>query len=116
MTWVEFHKQSEQLAGAAEASEYKGEAARARELYRQAAEWEEKALHVLDRQKVKTLGITAVSAAALRYKAGQLQQARNVAEDWLASGCLPPFAVAQLEELLKKLPLQPAVDLNRKIA
>lgn len=104
MTWLEYHKQSEQLAGEAEAADYKGEAGRARELYRQAAELEEMALKALDRQKIKTLGITAVSAAALWYKAGQFQQARKVADDWLASNALPAFAVIQLDELLKNLP------------
>jgi predicted RNase H-like HicB family nuclease len=104
MTWGEYHKKSEQLAGEAEVAYYKGEADLAQELYCQAAELEEKALSVLDRQKTKTLGITSVSATALWYKAGQYQQARKVAEQWLASGSLPAFAMNQLDELLRKLP------------
>lgn len=100
MTWVEYHKKSEQFAGEAEAAEYRGDADHAHELYRQAAELEEKALGVLDRQKVKTLGITAVSAAALWFKAGQSEQSRRIAEEWLASGTLPDFAVIQLMKMI----------------
>jgi predicted RNase H-like HicB family nuclease len=107
MTWVEYHKQSEQFAGEAEAAEYKGEADRARELYRRAAELEEKALSVLDRQKMKTLGITVVSVAALWFKAGQLQQACRIAEEWLASETLPAFATTQLVGLVHKIWLKP---------
>lgn len=105
MTWLEYHRQSEQFAGEAEMAERKGEIDRARELYRQAAELEENALSVLDRQKVRTLGITAVSAAALWFKAGKFEIARKIAEEWLAGGMLPPFAINGLVELSKTIEL-----------
>ena len=86
-------------------AELKSEIERARELYRQAAELEENALSVLDCQKVRTLGITAVSAAALWFKAGKFDPARKIAEEWLASGILPAFAVTELIELSNELAL-----------
>lgn len=101
MSWVEPHSESERLAAEAEAAVRGGNISLARSLYAQAAEAEEAALGALDRTKIRTLGISAVSAASLRYKAGQHHLAELAAYNWLASGTLPDFALVQLKDLLE---------------
>jgi hypothetical protein len=103
MSWAERHKRSESYAIAAELALKKGEPERATEFYCLAAGAEAEALNELDpHHKVRTLGITAVSVAALWYKAGNYQQAKQVCEQWLTHSSLPPFAINQLQELLSE--------------
>ena len=73
----------------------------AESLYRQAAEAEEAALRELDQGKRRTLGITAVSAAALYYKARAFGEAENLAYQWLPHPSLPEFAAGKLRGLLQ---------------
>ncbi|MGA2260739.1 MAG: hypothetical protein ABSH28_04800 [Acidobacteriota bacterium] len=96
MTWTEHHSKSERLVGEAEAAARRGESTEAVTLYRQAAEAELTALSDLDPTKVRTLGITAVSAVALLYKAHLYLQAQRIAHSWLSTDKLPSFAVDQL--------------------
>jgi hypothetical protein len=103
MTWADHHTQSERLAAEAELAVRQGAAAQAVDLYRLAAEAEARALAALDPTKTRTLGITAVSAVALWYKAHDYPQAERLAHTWLASDMLPPFAIEQLRELLQMI-------------
>lgn len=103
MTWLQQHQKSEQLAAEAEIAARRGELSLARELYAQAAEAEEQACSLVEPDKTRTLGITAVSAASLRYKAAQAEAAERVACQWLGSGSLPPFAIEQLQRLLQSI-------------
>jgi hypothetical protein len=103
MSWGTHHAQSEEFASQAEVALRKGDKALATELYRLSAEAESHALNELDPSKTRTLGITAVSAAALWSKAKELKQAEHVAYTWLASKLLPDFAIAQLQELLQSI-------------
>ena len=103
MSWAIHHSQSEELASQAEVSLRKGDRESARDLYRLSAEAEEHALEALDSSKTRTLGITVVSATSLWLKAEALQQAECMACRWLASGLLPAFATAQLQELLQTM-------------
>jgi len=103
MSWASHHSQSEEFASQAETALRTGDSGLARRLYRLAAEAEERALHELDRSKTRTLGITAVSASSLWFKAKELKQAEQIAHSWLASTHLPDFATAQLQELLQTL-------------
>ena len=112
MSWITYHRASERLASEAQAASIRGRRAEALELYAQAADAEEKALYVLDSSKVRTIGITAVSAASLYYKAANLARAEELAGHWLELGALPNFAREQLRGLLQSIP--PQVQVLRK--
>lgn len=105
MSWVEHHKRSERLASEAQVALFKDRKTEALELYAQAADAEDKALADLDRSKVRTVGISAVSAASLYYKAGDLERAGKVAAEWLRWPALPDFAKNQLRSLQQSIPL-----------
>ena len=107
MSWVEHHKRSERLASEAQVALFKDRKAEALELYAQAADAEDKALADLDRSKVRTVGISAVSAASLHYKAGDLERAGEVAAEWLRWPALPDFAKNQLRSLQQSIPKDP---------
>jgi hypothetical protein len=100
MNWSAHHKQSEMYASEAELAVKNGEHDQATRFYRLAAESENLALSSLASNKPRTLGIIAVSVAALWYKAGAFEQTIQTAEKWLKNHELPPFAINQLQELL----------------
>ena len=99
MTWLEHHEQSERFASDAQIASHHGDRALAQQLYANAAKAEEQALREVDPAKSRTYGITAVSAVALRYKAGQNAAAGALAQRCLASDTLPGFARRQLDDL-----------------
>jgi len=101
MNWNLHHSKAEELASQAELARRLGDTSRAAELYRLAAGEETLALTELDPAKVKTLGITTVSAASLWFKAGEHRRAEQVACQWLASDVLPSFAIDQLQAVLQ---------------
>ena len=103
MAWAEHHKLSEGLASAAQLASLQGRQAEALELYVRAADAEVKALDDLDRSKVRTAGISAVSAASLYYKAADLGRSEAVAAQWLGVNVLPDFARNQLRGLLRSI-------------
>ena len=103
MTWVELHRQSELLASAAESSLRSGDITRAEFLYARAADWETQALEATPPDKLRTLGITAVSAAALWYKAKQFGKSEGLAYRFVARPDLPNFAKSQLKDLLQAI-------------
>lgn len=101
MSWKEHHSKSEELATKAQLALKSGESVEAVEYYCRAAEEETIALESLDTSKVRTLGITVVSAASLWFKARQYQQVEKLVYKWLASELLPGFARSELQELLQ---------------
>jgi hypothetical protein len=101
MSWLVHHTRSEGYASQAEELRRRHERDRAAELYRLAAEAEANALNNVNHSKTRTLGITAVSAVSLYFKAQEFWQARKLAHTWLATDLLPPFAVEELEDLLQ---------------
>ena len=103
MSWIEHHENSERLASQAQVAMRAGRRDEALELYAVAADAEERAVAALDRSKTRTLGISAVSAAALHYKAHQLARAEEVAIRCLGFGELPSFARDQLRLLLQSI-------------
>ena len=103
MSWKQFHSLSEDLAAAAETAMRKGDISAARDLYRQAADAESEAFETLSENQDRTLGITAVSAVALRYKAHEFDSAEQSAHRYLALPTLPNFARIQLRELLERI-------------
>lgn len=100
MTWNTFHSESERLASEAEARLAHGDRASGRSLYRRAAEAEERALDALDLTKVRTRGITGVSAVSLWLKAGEPAQVTRLGERLLADETLPRFAAVQIREMV----------------
>ena len=101
MSWIEHHKVSENLASQAQAALNERRREEAQLLYAQAARAEDKALAELDKSKARTLGITAVSAVSLYYKATEFERAIEVALQWLKYDSLPAFADEQLRNLLR---------------
>lgn len=104
MTWLDHHKASEATASAAHDAKRDGKAESAKLLFAKAAAEEIVALEfVKAEEKPRTFGITAVSAVALSYKAGELVQAERLAHTILADQALPAFAVDQLRGLLQTI-------------
>lgn len=101
MSWLVHHTRSEGYASQAEELLRRHESDQAAELYCLAAEAEANALNNLDPGKARTLGITAVSAVSLYFKAQEFLQARKLAHKWLATDFLPLFAIEELEDLLQ---------------
>lgn len=103
MTWLQYHRQSEQYAGSADVARINRDFDRAKGLYLKAAEQEELALSALDPNETKGLEIISVSAVALWYKAAEYDHARELALHWLNTNLLPPFAVKRLQELMAEI-------------
>jgi hypothetical protein len=103
MTWAQHHKESEAFAARAEDLENDGEFEAAIKLFDLAAQAETKALEALDPSKSRTIGITAVSAVALWYKAGNLNTAERLAYRCLVLENIPKFAEDQLRSLLQQI-------------
>ena len=100
MTWVQHHRTSEAYASKAEACVRLGKHEDARALYALAAAAEGRALEKLDLAKARTYGITAVSAASLYFKAGQLDCAERIAVASMEFDRLPAFARHQLQHIM----------------
>ena len=106
MSWIEHHENSERLASQAQVAAREGRRDDALTLYARAADAEDRALADLDPSKTRTLGISAVSAASLHYKANRLDRAEAVAVRWLEFDKLPAFAGAQLRSLLQTISIE----------
>jgi len=103
MSWLSAHQESEALAAAGHETIRRGDLAQAQGLFRRAAEFEARALEDLDATKPRTLGITAVSAVALWYKAGELKEATQLAHQASAKPGMPDFALQELRQLLQAI-------------
>jgi hypothetical protein len=102
MNWLINHQVSEQAASDAHAARRRGDEATAKELFSRAAQAEQLALTFLNlKEKPRTFGVTAVSAAALLYKAEQQQEAEQFAHLMLSQPGMPEFATDQLREILQ---------------
>lgn len=104
MSWLQHHQSSEEAASAAHEARRRGDEPLAQQLFATAAQSELAALTYLDpSEKPRTFGITAVSAAALLYKAAQAQAAEQFAHTMLGQHALPDFATDQLREILQSI-------------
>jgi hypothetical protein len=103
MSWAEHHKASEAAAIEAEQKFRAGSAADATLLYTKAAELEQRALAALDASKIRTKGITAVSAVSLWYKAAAYERAEQLAHAMLADTALAGFARTDLRNLVQAI-------------
>lgn len=100
MSWNDHHSNSEQFSAEAERMGISGDKANAESLYCQAAEEEVLAFDALGEDKIRTRGITAVSAVALFYKGHAYAHAEQLAYRLLSTS-LPSFASEQLRNLLQ---------------
>jgi len=101
MTWSELHSKSERIAIEAQLALKARNTKLAIDLYNQAAEFERQALEALDVSKIRTRGITAVSAVALWFKAGEYVNAEQLAYSMLADRNIPDFACEGLRNLVQ---------------
>lgn len=110
MTWSDSHKKSEEAAANAHQAVRRGNVEEARRLFIEAAEAEQLALNQIGSEKTRTLGIIAISAAALFYKGGDLGRASQLAHRMSAEPALPPFAHHELRGLLQAIWNEQAQD------
>lgn len=103
MSTIEAHIESEKLAASAHDAARAGQSQKAKSLFAQAAIAEARAFGVVGDNKPRTLGILAVSAAALWYKSGELEAAEQFAHDASRRATLPGFARQELRELLQSI-------------
>jgi hypothetical protein len=103
MTWAELHAESERIAIEAHVASKERKIEQALVLYKKAAEIERKALDNLDTSKVRTRGITAVSAVALWFKANEYANAEQLAYLMLADANIPDFAREDLRNLIQAI-------------
>jgi len=103
MSWSSLHAQSEQYAIEAALKLREQNRNEARALYDKAADAEEQALQYLEKSKVRTRGITAVSAVALWFKAAQYQRAEQLAYKLLADSDIPEFACENIKTLVQAI-------------
>jgi hypothetical protein len=101
MSWNEHHSLSEKFVVEAESLRRSGDSGRALEMYCNAAKEESLAFDALEPEKVRTRGITAVSAVALWYKGHSYATAEQTAYHCLTAGSLPIFAETELRNLLQ---------------
>ena len=101
MTWLKAHTRSEELASAAEIAELTGRYPEAMSLYHAAAKEEDQAFSLVDDAKSRTVGILAVSAAALYIKARQFQDAERAAVRGLNRSTVGAPHRFQLRQLLQ---------------
>jgi len=103
MSWKEYHSISERYAADAEVEFLAGNYSNALKHYQMAAESELKALQSLGTDKVRTLGVTLISAVSLFYKARQYHQAESLACQYLSTSQLAPFATTEIRALLQTI-------------
>lgn len=103
MSWLTYHRRSEELATSAQVAITSHEFKQAEQLYIDAAKAEMNAYASLEPTKSRTLGITAVSAASLLFKGRDFARAQSFIHKCLATQNMPPFAVEQLQSLLQTI-------------
>jgi len=103
MSWLTSHTESERFASDAHDAIRRGDMSSATSLFEQAAVAEYAAFQALGSDKPRTLGITAVSAVALWYKAGNLAEAEALAYRAAATKGMPAFALDELRTLLQAI-------------
>ncbi len=103
MSWINAHRHSESLAFEAERCMRSGDKKKALAIYKEAAIAEADALLMIEPDKQKTIGITAVSAVALYFKAKELGLAEKLAISCLSKEGLPPFAQKELKTIVQTI-------------
>lgn len=110
MSWANFHELSERAAVEAEMLHRARQFGESRQRYAQAARYEVQAYVEVGPDKPRTLGIVAVSAASLWFKARQFREAEAFVHVALAAGNLPEFAQVELKTVLQTVWTEAAKD------
>jgi hypothetical protein len=103
MNWLTEHRKSEQYAANAESAMRLGNVDEATRYYTLAADAEATALKLIDYDKVKTFGITAVSAASLYFKGNDLDKSEEISIWSLSQPITPVFAKEQLKSIIQTI-------------
>lgn len=94
------HRRAEELSSQASAAASEGLDAEASELYRQAADYEERALRQVSADQTRTRAVLSVSYVSMLYKAGLLDLAGRTCHRMLAEPDGSPWLVGELRALL----------------
>lgn len=94
------HRRAQEISEHASLRRRGGDLLRARVLYAEAAQLEQKALSMIPPGHSRTRAILGVSAVALWCKSARYVQADKLAQELLADADLPAFARDQIKELL----------------
>lgn len=103
MTWITLHQQSEVAASRAQELAQSGQRDQAVRAYADAAVLEEQALDAVEADKPRTVGILAVSAASLWFKAKELRRAEALTLKAMSWTHLPAFAAQDLRVVLQSI-------------
>lgn len=103
MTWITLHQQSEVAASRAQELAQSGQRDQAVRAYADAAVLEEQALDAVEADKPRTVGILAVSAASLWFKAKELRRAETLTLRAMSWTHLPAFAAQDLRVVLQSI-------------
>lgn len=103
MSWLDHHRRSEQAASEAHELLRSSQFDRATAKFREAAEFEERALSELDPSKLRTLGILAVSCASLWYKTREYERSAKLSITVLSDHGISEFAANELQSLLQAI-------------
>jgi hypothetical protein len=101
INWLDAHAESERLSARAERAMRAGNRADAMRHFALAAQAEEQAFGLVEADKPRTVGIMAVSAAALYLKAELFADAERVAAAAMTRNSLPSYARKQLRLLMQ---------------
>jgi hypothetical protein len=93
---LDLHREAERLMAQADAFRAQGRLEDARELYRRAAEIEDRVIEHLPADLIRTRGIIAVSAVTLMSQAGAEQETERLAFRLLSRADLPEFARTEI--------------------
>jgi hypothetical protein len=95
------YQESQQRITDAETALREGDLGKARVLYREAAELQRAFVNAQPPERTRTRSIYGLSTAALFFKAGDLDEAEQLAKGLLAEPWLEPGSVNKLRLLLK---------------
>jgi len=79
-------------------------------LYLQASDSERQAFESLEQDKIRTRGVSAVGSVALAYKARDFTAAQQLAYRFLGNEIIPPFAVAQIRNIVQTIWTEQAIE------
>lgn len=113
------HRRAMERVDGARAALSAGRVKKARDLFEEAADLEERAVEALSSDTPRTRGILCVSAVSMRREAGELARARELARRYLDEGLSPGFAremhvlLAEIDDDLRSLAAVPTIDESR---
>jgi hypothetical protein len=95
------YQESQERITTAEAAWRAGDLDKARVLYREAAELQRAFVNAQPTERIRTRSVYSLSAATLFFKAGDLDEAEQLARDLLVESWIEPGSASKLRFLLK---------------